>query len=779
MEPIEQSALAGLRVIDLTHPYGQYCGKLLADMGADVIKIEPPEGDLGRRFGPFKDDQPGPHTSLFFAYYNTNKRSLSLDLTSSGGQEVFRGLVRDAHAVIHTPQHSCIPILNYQSLRELNPKIVVAAITGFSAGGPYSAYRSTPQVAFALSGIMKTIGPPEGPPEAAPGQVAFDLTAVDAASGILCAVLSGRGQEITVAAHEVLASEVNPRAPEQFEDVRHPHSSNPQLAPSGAYPCKDGLVTFFTNLPNHWEGVKELLGNPPEIAGPEWNDRPYRGQHAKFLDELLIRRLADRTQADIVEEGQRLHVPCGPVYTVDRFANDPQPKARGFFVEAGGLKMPGAPYKFSDAGWSLRHAAPSHASAREGWGEGLLPRPLPQEEGMPLRGLRVVAFTTAFAGPTVGRYLADLGAEVIKVESRRRWDNTRHASSAGVASVMEPTGAPTAPGFGYFNRNQLGITIDLSHGKARDLMLKLIAKSDVVIENFSFQVLQKWGFTYDKLTAVRPNVIMLDMQGFGRTGPRRDYISFGSIIHSYSGLASLWGSAHGFFVDYVAAQHAVFAVLSALYNRQRTGRGLHIDMAQLEAAGAMLGVPYLDYFVNRYVQTSKDGRLQQDAPAGCYRCQGEDAWCVIEVTGDEDWQRLRQAIGNPEWAADARFQTSAGRLAHRTELDEQLTSWTKLHGDRGVQERLQAAGVPAAAVIALREVFEDPHLKATGFYHEIDHPALGKWRYPSLPLHMSVAPDPPRRPAPMLGEHNGYVFGELLGLSASDIAQLTEEGVLA
>jgi crotonobetainyl-CoA:carnitine CoA-transferase CaiB-like acyl-CoA transferase len=149
------------------------------------------------------------------------------------------------------------------------------------------------------------------------------------------------------------------------------------------------------------------------------------------------------------------------------------------------------------------------------------------------------------------------------------------------------------------------------------------------------------------------------------------------------------------------------------------------------------------------------------------------------VRGVEDGPRLRQAIGNPEWADDARFQTSAGRLAHRTELDERLTSWTKLHGDRGVQERLQAAGVPAAAVIALREVFEDSHLKATGFYHEIDHLALGKWRYPSLPLHMSVAPDPPRRPAPMLGEHNGYVFGELLGLSASDIAQLTEEGVLA
>ncbi len=761
------AALDGLRVVDLTHPYGQYAGKLLAELGADVIKIEPPEGDPGRRMRPFVD---GTGTSLFWVYYSASKRTIALDLSRAEGVTKLRRLIAGAHAVIHTPEHSSVPGLDisYEGLRDLNPNIVVAAITGFREGGPYSGFRSTPRLVFALSGIMKTIGPPEGPPEAAPGQVAFDLTAVDAASGILAAILSGRGQDVTVAAHDVLASEVNPRAPEQFEDVRHPHSSNPQLAPSGAYPCKDGLVTFFTNLQNHWEGVKELLGNPPEVAGPEWNERPYRGQHAKFLDELMIERLAERTQAEIVEEAQRLHVPCGPVYTVDRFAADPQPAARQFFVERGGFKMPGAPYKFSEAGWRIGPASESPALA-----------PLPRRDGPPLAGIRAVAFTTAFAGPTVGRYLADLGAEVIKVESRRRWDNTRHASSAGVASIMEPTGAPTAPGFGYFNRNQLGVSIDLSQDKGRELMLQLLAKTDVVFENFSFQVLQKWGFTYDKLAAVKPDMIMLDMQGFGRSGPRRDWISFGSIIHSYSGLASLWGSAHGFFVDYVAAQHAVFAVLSALMYRQRTGRGVHIDMAQLEAAGAMLGVPYLDYFTNGYVQTSGDGRMDQDAPAGCYRCAGADAWCVIEVTGDDDWRRLVRAMGNPPWAENGRFATTEGRLAHRRELDDLVSSWTRDFRDRELQALLQNAGVPAAAVLAPREIFEDPHMAATGFYWEIEHTALGKWKYPSLPLRMSGTPDPPRRPAPMLGEHNDYVFGELLGLSREDIRRLTEEGVLA
>lgn len=397
----------------------------------------------------------------------------------------------------------------------------------------------------------------------------------------------------------------------------------------------------------------------------------------------------------------------------------------------------------------------------------------------PLTGVRAVAFTTAFAGPTVGRYLADLGAEVIKVESRRRWDNTRHASSAGVASVMEPTGAPTAPGFGYFNRNQLGVAMDLSQDRGRELMLKLMAKTDVVVENFSYQVLQKWGFTYDKLTAVKPDIIMLDMQGFGQSGPNRDYISFGSIIHSYSGLASLWGSAHGFFVDYVAAQHAVLAVLSALFHRRKTGRGMHIDLAQLETSGAMLGVPYLDYFVNGYVQTHGDGRMLRDAPCGCYRCAGEDAWCVVEVTCDDEWRRLRHAIGSPSWAMDTRLDRTAGRLAHRSTIDEGLASWTKDHTDREVQARLQEAGVPAAAVLAGREVFTDAHLAATEFYWTTDHVALGSWKYPRLPIHLSAAPEPEPRPAPMLGEHNEYVFGELLGLSSAEIAGLTQDGVLA
>jgi len=781
--------LAGTRIIDVAHHYGQYCGKLLADLGADVIKIEPPGGDPARAIGPFADDQ----TSLFFAYYNCGKRGLTLDPLTPSDRAIFERLLATADAIIETPAHGNAGgmQLEFEALQRQNPGLILTSIVGFVGAGPYRDYRSTSQVMFALSGIMKSVGPPDGPPEAPPGQMGFDLTAVDAATGVVCALLarahSGRGQHVTVAAHEVLASEINPRPPQQFDDTRHPGAANPQLAPTGTYDCLDGSVVMFVNLPAHWKGLKELLGNPPGIQGPEWDDRSYREVHAAYLSDLVRSAFASRSMADIVEEGQRLHVPCGPVNTISTFAADPHLAERGFLVVTGGWTMPGAPYKLSDSGWAIQRPAPrlgQHTAEilaelglrgrRRRPGANLMSHP------RPLAGIRVVALTTAFAGPTVARYLADLGAEVIKVESRRRWDNTRHASSAGVGGMTEPGGAPTAPGFGYFNRNQLGAAIDLSQPKGRELMLRLIGISDVVVENFSRQVLHRWGFAYDQLTQVKPNIILLDMQGFGQTGRLKDYISFGSIINSFAGLSTLWGvGGHGFFVDYVVAQHAVLAVVSAMYRRGRTGHGAHIDMAQLEAAGALLGVQCLDYFANGVVQRRKDGRLLTDAPSGCYRCNGEDAWCVIEVRNDDDWRRLRQALSSPLWAQEQRFAASAGRLAARVELDQHLAAWTRERSAGAVQSLLQSAGVPAAAVLAARDVFDDPQLQETGFYWNIDHPALGVWPYPRLTIHLSDAPEPNRRAGPLLGEHNEYVFGQLLGLSTEELGQLAADGVLS
>jgi crotonobetainyl-CoA:carnitine CoA-transferase CaiB-like acyl-CoA transferase len=386
----------------------------------------------------------------------------------------------------------------------------------------------------------------------------------------------------------------------------------------------------------------------------------------------------------------------------------------------------------------------------------------------------VLAFSTAFAGPTASRYLADYGAEVIKLESRRRPDNTRGIGGP----YVEPSGASVAPGFVHFNRNKRGVAIDLSQERGRELVRRLVGLADVVTENFSLRVMQGWGFDYDGLRAIRPDIILLDMQGLGRTGPLRDYVTYGSLLHAYSGLTSLWGYGHGSFVDYIAAEHAVVAVLAALLYRERTGRGLHIDLAQLETAAALLGTAYLDYLVNGRVPAALGNRSPYHTPSGCYPCQGDDAWCVIDVTSDDEWQRFVAALVRPAWAADPAYATLPGRLAAAPTLDTHIAAWTRTLSPREVEARLQAAGVPAAAVRAAAEVPADPHLRARGFFHPIDQPALGALDYPGLTIHLSDTPGAIRRHAPTLGQDNAYVFGDLLGLSPAEIAQLTEDGVL-
>jgi crotonobetainyl-CoA:carnitine CoA-transferase CaiB-like acyl-CoA transferase len=348
-------------VVDLTTPSGAYCGKLLADLGAQVIKLEPLEGDPGRRMKPFQEDLPGLDRSLFWAYYNTNKQSLAVNVASVEGHGVFDRLVRWADAIIHTEGG-----LSYDELTRLNPKVILASISALG-DGPRADIPATGQTVFAMSGIMKTIGPPQGPPAAPPGQLPMDLAAIDAASGILCALLtrqrSGLGQHVSVAALDVLAAQVNPRPREQFLSRRHERVYNPTLAPGGTYECADGGVELTIVLTGHWRGLQELLGNPPEISGPEWDDRGYREERAQYLGELIAAAFASRSQQEVVREAQRLHVPCGPISTVSTFAADPQIVARGFFEEttmpgSGRHKTAGAPYKMTGEAWALRRPAP-------------------------------------------------------------------------------------------------------------------------------------------------------------------------------------------------------------------------------------------------------------------------------------------------------------------------------------------------------------------------------------------------------------------------------------
>jgi len=390
----------------------------------------------------------------------------------------------------------------------------------------------------------------------------------------------------------------------------------------------------------------------------------------------------------------------------------------------------------------------------------------------PLHGIRVLDFTWMVAGPYATRIFADFGAEVIKVQSKR---TARGAES-------NPTGY-----FNTWNRNKRGITLDLSHPEAREMVLKLTAKSDVVIENFSPRVMSNWGLDYGKLKEVKPDLIMLSMSAMGQGGPWKDYVAFAPTLHALSGLTHLTSFEKdapiglGFaYADIVAGLYAAFAVFAALEYRDRTGQGQYIDLSEYEAICTLMGPSLLDTLLNdkEILPEGNCPNYIEAAPYGCYKCSGEDRWCVIAVSNEEEWQSLCRVLGHPEWMKEDRFTTSAKRIGNRKELDELLMKWTIQHKAEEVVSLLQEAGISSGVVQNAEDLSKDPQLMARNFFVQLEHPALGKTVSDSSPVRFEEDFTVGWKAAPQLGEDNRDVFLELLGLTESELLSYTEKGVI-
>lgn len=389
-----------------------------------------------------------------------------------------------------------------------------------------------------------------------------------------------------------------------------------------------------------------------------------------------------------------------------------------------------------------------------------------------LYGVRVLDFTWVLAGPYATRILADFGAEVIKVQSQK----TAYGAESNANGY-----------FNTWNRNKLGITLDLSQPEGREMVLKLVGISDVVIENFAPRVMSNLNLSYDDLKQVRPDLIMLSMSGMGQTGPWRDLSAFGPTIQALSGLTHLTSFAQdtpiglgSSYADHVAGLLAALAILVALDYRDRTGKGQYIDTSEYEAMCTLLGPAIMDYTVNHNLVTPQGNRPDYAlaAPYGCYRCQGDDRWCVIAVFNEAEWHALCGILGNPPWTKEDRFSTLAQRREHADELDELLGQWTVKHTPEEIMERLQEAGIAAGVVKDARDVAQDPQLVARNFFIEVLHPVLGKTTFDSTPIRLSGTPARFQRPAPLLGQDNRYVYQELLGLSEPELSRYIEDGII-
>lgn len=778
--------LSGLRVVDLAEPWGAYVSRILGDFGAEVIKVEPPQGDPGRHLAPFARAGEA-CMSLPFIHANVNKYSIVLDLDTPAAQDNFLTLLQQADVIVSTaPAETWAQRgLVLQDLHRRFPRLVWTALTPFGLTGPYHPFAGNNIVVEAMGGLMYIQGDDAFPPCVSPYEQGAHLASLHAIYATLAALWerrrSGYGQLVEVSMQEVVAHVYYAvvRYAYSREILRRPGGANPQPA-NGYYPCQDGQVFLSIFQPNHWDRLVEVA-QEPGLANAAFRDRFYRDAHSAEVDPYIQRFAARFAQWDLTEQLQKRGLPVAPVCTIADLAANVHLAARQFFTEhdqppLGTLRGPGPLYRSTAMPLQWRRPAPQ-VGEHQALLHSLLAEPSTPavaassgQRQLPLQGVRVLDLSRVWAGPYGTRYLADLGAEVIKVESSQFPEGRR----------------PGDPTFTEINRNKRCITLNFQIPAGRELLKRLVAVSDVVVENFSPRVMVQYELDYPHLCAVRPDVIMASMPGFGKSGPHSAFVSYGGPLMAYTGMALLWGhpqspiAAHSkiAYPDYIAAGTLAVAVLAALHHRAHTGEGQFIEIAQVEATATAMEVAFLDYFANGTVATPQGNRHATYAPQGCYPCLGHDAWCVVSCTTETQWRALARLIGGEALADDPQFATPAARQQRHNALDDLIAAWTRQRTPHQAMHLFQAAGVPAGAVQSGEDLWRDAHLRERGTIFMLDHPDYGPVDHTAALVRLHESPAPAYTPIEQLGESNTVLFRELLGMSREEMAHLLSIGAI-
>jgi crotonobetainyl-CoA:carnitine CoA-transferase CaiB-like acyl-CoA transferase len=787
----EKGLLRNILVLDLADAQGSFCSRLLADLGATVVKIELPDGSLERRIGPFVRLRPGGgETSASFAYHNANKLGVVLDPETPGGKRLLRNLAKQADVLIESFPRRCLAALDLgpQRLRRVNPRLIHLSITGFGRSGPGRDRPFSDSVGSATGGQTHLSGYPAGPPVKPRGLQSCYVAALNGAVAVLLNLrrrkLTGRGACIDISIQEAVASALDHVMVDYFHNKRiaKREGRHYEGRSFSLLRCKDGYIQM--TILRDWETLIELMaseGKPGDLQQPKWRQPAYRQSHFDHVLDIVESWTRGRTVDQLAELGQAMRFPWAPVASLRDVLKSPQLKARRFFfrvpLPGGSVKAPmaGPPYRFSSFSPSPPLPAPmpgEHTSRvlKEFCREQKKTRTCPRApgtvvpEGKILKGIRIVDLTRMLSGPLATRILADFGAEVIKVQS------------AGTAQGAERN--DTAH-FNVWNRNKRGICLDLNRAAGREILLRLVSISDVVVENFSPRVMDNWGLTYDRLREAKPDILAVSITAAGSRGPWRDFVGFAPTFHALSGLLAAMSPARGIPVnlghsygDVVAGLYAAVAILAALQHRDSTGEGQHIDLSAYEAVCTLLGPEYMKCALERIRQAGKRAP-SGNSFEGCYRCAGGDRWCVISIRSDRQWEAFRRVLKEPALMSH-KFFTPAGRRVHHAELNELIGRWTVRHAARAVIRRLQRAGIAAAVVQDAEDLAKDRHLKARRFFVAVKHPMLGTVvsdRSALWPWNRSTIG---WKAAPLLGEDNRYVFVDLLGMSDAEVRSLNE-----
>lgn len=814
------TALGGLRVLDITSGVaGQYCGKLLAAYGANCLLVEPPGGTPTRRLGRIDASQ-DLSASPLFQHLNQGKTAIALDASSGRGREILGNLATQADVVIRD-QDSDVPL-------ELGETTVECVIGEFPAGSAYDGWLGGEMIHQALSGTMYMTGRPDREPLYGMGYRGYYACGTTAYISVLAALqertTSGRGQRVTATVFESLAA-IGQNLVSQYSYSKTYESRRRYPGFLALLECRDAWVVIFAI--RNWEAVCRVFGLDELLEDERLIDSRSRLQHWEWVTELLAQRAKALSAEDLVASLQRERVSAEVVTDLGRLVGSEQWKARRMVrvaasADGGGEPALGPPFYVGGTDYNALTASPPLVGGVEPgintpgindaaslWmaatpatplevPAGALPsHPGPNETPSapvpahgPLKSLRVLDFTTAWAGPFAARSLAYLGAHVIKIDAPSHTDSWRGEPRGGAADRYPDGQHGDRPWdrcvlFNTQGQGKWSLGLDLKVAGARRVLLDLARQSDIVIANFTPGVLERLGIGYEDLRSVNPRIIVVEMPAFGPGGPDSHHQGMGKTMEAACGMASLLGYGDGVpaltgpaYLDPIGGLNAVAAALTAVYQRHMTARGCRVTVPQTEAGAHWIGEQILEYLSTGTVWSPQGNAVPGSAPHDAFPCRGEDEWIAIWARGDDEWRAVCDLAGRPDLVRDPRFTTADLRQVHADELRREVSGWTRLHTKQELAVRLQAAGVPAAPVNNGADVAQDSVLHAVGFIKELDHPEAGRHAYPTLSYRLSRTPGGVFEAAPCFGQHNHAILSGLLRYSSQQISELQSAGAV-
>jgi crotonobetainyl-CoA:carnitine CoA-transferase CaiB-like acyl-CoA transferase len=786
--------LASLRVLDLCGADGDPVTRPLADLGADVLKVEPPEGSPARAEPPTLSG-----VSIPFGLHNANKRSVVLDPADSGDRRRLVELAGTADIVVDSglPGQAVAYGTSCAELADRHRHLVALAISDFGASGPRSSWRATDPVFYALSGALSRSGPTTGAPVLPPDGIASATAAVQAAWSALVAYYNrlqcGTGDYIDFSRFDAVVTVLDPvfgaqgqvAAARRTRDRWRGRPKNQDAYP--IYPCRDGYVRICVMAPRQWRGLRAWLGEPDQFCDPKYDVIAARFADWPQISALVAELFAEQTMGELVAAGQAHGVPIAAVLTPVQALSSEHFAAVGALVRAElapgacadvpvgyftvegrhvGFRTPAPAFGADDPGWrGPNNVSPPRNPAAAGCG------------ARPFDGLRILDLGIIVAGGETSRLFGDLGAEIIKVESAAYPDGLRQARA----------GEALSESFAWTHRNNLGLGLDLRSPTGKGLFERMVTRADAVFANFKPGTLAALGFSYDTLRGINPRIVLAESSAFGDAGPWSARMGYGPLVRASTGVTRLWtspdasaadgeNSRHPFydattiFPDHVVARITAIGALAALIHRDRTGAGTRVHVSQAEAV-----VNQLD---TRYVTQAAAIADDTCVHAVC-GCAGEDEWCVISIRSDADWHCVADVLGRPELAEDARFATGRSRIGNQAELTAVLSGWTRNRTPLQAAEALQSAAVAAGPMNRAPDIPEDPQLLARKLFSDMTHPLI------EHPLPAETGPAPfrhipvaPQRPAPLPGQDTREVCNNVLGMDPEHTEQLITDGVL-